>query len=74
MTSLSNRGKRVNGKDKSIHRSVALMSHKTTQFKQIDGQLLCSLDKNLLREGFPELNALDVKKIVDFIDGWRPKK
>lgn len=42
--------------------------------EQIDGQLLCSLDKNLLREGFPELNALDVKKIVDFIDGWRPKK
>lgn len=42
--------------------------------EQIDGQLLCSLDKNLLREGFPELNALDVKKIVDFIKGWRPKK
>lgn len=42
--------------------------------EQIDGQLLCSLDKNLLREGFPELNALDVKKIVDFINGWRPKK
>ncbi|XP_062578587.1 uncharacterized protein LOC134240509 [Saccostrea cucullata] len=42
--------------------------------EQIDGQLLCSLDKNLLREGFPELNALDVKKIIDFINGWRPKK
>ena len=42
--------------------------------EQIDGQLLCSLDKALLREGFPELNALDVKKIVDFINGWRPKK
>ncbi|XP_033739023.1 uncharacterized protein LOC117326385 isoform X2 [Pecten maximus] len=42
--------------------------------EQIDGSLLCSLDKQLLREGFPELNALDVKKIVDFIDGWRPKK
>lgn len=42
--------------------------------EQIDGSLLCSLDKQLLREGFPELNALDIKKIVDFINGWRPKK
>ncbi|OWF49836.1 uncharacterized protein LOC110451178 [Mizuhopecten yessoensis] len=42
--------------------------------EQIDGSLLCSLDKQLLREGFPELNALDVKKILDFINGWRPKK
>ncbi|XP_063402306.1 uncharacterized protein LOC134686560 [Mytilus trossulus] len=42
--------------------------------EQIDGNLLCSLDKKLLREGFPELNALEIKKIVDFINGWRPKK
>ncbi|XP_060075042.1 uncharacterized protein LOC132554749 [Ylistrum balloti] len=42
--------------------------------EQVDGSLLCSLDKQLLREGFPELNALDVKKIIDFINGWRPKK
>ncbi|KAJ8306405.1 hypothetical protein KUTeg_016950 [Tegillarca granosa] len=42
--------------------------------EQIDGALLCSLDKKLLQEGFPELNALEVKKIVDFINGWRPKK
>ena len=42
--------------------------------EQIDGQLLCSLDKKLLQEGFPELNALEIKKIIDFINGWRPKK
>jgi hypothetical protein len=42
--------------------------------EQIDGKLLCSLDKKLLREGFPELNALEIKKIYDFINGWRPKK
>ncbi|KAK3091118.1 hypothetical protein FSP39_017241 [Pinctada imbricata] len=42
--------------------------------EQIDGQLLCSLDKQLLQEGFPELNALEIKKIMDFINGWRPKK
>lgn len=42
--------------------------------EQIDGELLCSLDKKLLKEGFPELNSLEIKKIVDFIHGWRPKK
>ncbi|KAL3868186.1 hypothetical protein ACJMK2_041018 [Sinanodonta woodiana] len=42
--------------------------------EQIDGNMLCSLDEKLLREGFTELNALERKKILDFILGWRPKK
>ena len=42
--------------------------------EQIDGNMLCTLDKKLLKEGFPELNALEVKKILDFVQGWRPKK
>lgn len=42
--------------------------------EQIDGKMLCSLDTHFLKEGFPELNALEVKKIMDFIGGWRPKK
>lgn len=42
--------------------------------EQVDGELLCSLDKKLLKEGFPELNSLEIKKIIDFIHGWRPKK
>lgn len=42
--------------------------------EQIDGSMLCSLDKRLLKEGFPELNALEIKKILDFVRGWRPKK
>lgn len=42
--------------------------------EQIDGNMLSSLDVKLLREGFPELNSLDIKKILDFVGGWRPKK
>ncbi|CAL1536687.1 unnamed protein product [Lymnaea stagnalis] len=42
--------------------------------EQIDGSMLCTLDQKLLKEGFPELNALEVKKVMDFIQGWRPKK
>ncbi|XP_046576695.1 LOW QUALITY PROTEIN: uncharacterized protein LOC124284634 [Haliotis rubra] len=42
--------------------------------EQIDGEMLGRLDKKLLKEGFPELNALEIKKILDFIGGWRPKK
>ncbi len=42
--------------------------------EQIDGKQLLDLDDHLLGEGFPQLNALDRKKIVDFINGWRPKK
>lgn len=42
--------------------------------EQIDGSMLCSLDKRLLKEGFPDLNALEIKKILDFVRGWRPKK
>ena len=42
--------------------------------EQIDGDMLGSLDKKLLQEGFPELNALEIKKILDFVRGWRPKK
>lgn len=42
--------------------------------EQIDGSMLCTLDKRLLKEGFPELNALEIKKILEFVRGWRPKK
>ncbi|XP_053395812.1 uncharacterized protein LOC123524018 [Mercenaria mercenaria] len=42
--------------------------------EQIDGNMLSSLDVKLLREGFPELNSLDIKKVLDFVGGWRPKK
>jgi len=42
--------------------------------EQIDGDMLGTLDKKLLKEGFPDLNALEIKKILDFIGGWRPKK
>ncbi|XP_014786267.1 uncharacterized protein LOC106880706 isoform X2 [Octopus bimaculoides] len=42
--------------------------------EQIDGQMLASLDWKLLQDGFPELNTLEVKKIIDFVNGWRPKK
>lgn len=58
MTSLSNRGKRVNGKDKSIHRSVALMSHKTTQFVTFIWNIPRSvilLTNNLSKEKFGKL-------------------
>ncbi len=42
--------------------------------EQIDGKQLLDLNDHLLSEGFPQLNALDRKKIVDFITGWRPRK
>lgn len=42
--------------------------------EQIDGSMLQTLDIKLLKEGFPELNALDIKKVLDFVHGWRPKK
>lgn len=42
--------------------------------EQIDGDMLQTLDRQLLVEGFPELNALELKKIIDFVKGWRPKK
>ena len=42
--------------------------------EQIDGKQLLELDQHLLSEGFPQLNALERKKIVDFAQGWRPKK
>ena len=42
--------------------------------EQIDGKQLLELDHHLLSEGFPQLNALERKKIVDFAQGWRPKK
>ena len=42
--------------------------------EQIDGKQLRELDESLLKEGFPELNSLERKKIMDFVRGWRPKK
>ena len=42
--------------------------------EQIDGLQLEDMDKDLLIEGFPELNALERKKVLDFVAGWRPRK
>ena len=42
--------------------------------EQIDGKQMTDFDAELLGEGFPELNALDKKKVLDFVAGWRPKK
>ncbi|ESP01271.1 hypothetical protein LOTGIDRAFT_157447 [Lottia gigantea] len=40
--------------------------------EQIDGEMLSSLDKKLIKEGFPELNALEIKKILDFVRADQP--
>jgi len=42
--------------------------------EQVDGKQLQELDNELLREGLPELNAFERKKVIDFSAGWRPKK
>ena len=42
--------------------------------QQIDGRQLQELDDQLLTAGFPQLNALERKKVLDFRNGWRPKK
>lgn len=42
--------------------------------QQIDGHQLQELDEQLLAAGFPQLNALERKKVLDFRSGWRPKK
>ncbi|XP_013414382.1 uncharacterized protein LOC106176505 [Lingula anatina] len=42
--------------------------------QSIDGKMLIDLDEDDLNEGFPHLNALERKKIVKFIRGWRPVK
>ena len=42
--------------------------------EQVDGKQLQELSDELLREGMPELNAFERKKIIDFTQGWRPKK
>ena len=57
-------------------RYIGLRERLVTHFceEQVDGKQLGELDDALLREGFPELNALERKKILDFISGWRPKK
>ncbi|GFO37167.1 grb2-associated and regulator of mapk protein [Plakobranchus ocellatus] len=39
--------------------------------EQIDGSMLCTLDKKHLKEGFPELNALELKKILDFVQAFQ---
>ena len=57
-------------------RYIGLRERLVTHFReeQVDGKQLGDLDDALLREGFPEMNALERKKLVDFISGWRPKK
>ena len=54
-------------------RYIGLKPHLMNQFleEQIDGTLLNDIDENLLMEGFPALNALDRKKVMDFKSGWR---
>ena len=39
-----------------------------------DASEVLELDAELLKEGMPQLNAFERKKIVDLIQGWRPKK
>ena len=55
---------------------IGMRDHIVKHFydQQIDGKQLLELNDHLLSEGFPQLSALDRKKIVDFINGWRPKK
>ena len=55
---------------------IGMRDHIVKHFydEQIDGKQLLELNEHLLSEGFPQLNALDRKKIVDFVNGWRPKK
>ena len=57
-------------------RYIGLRERLVTHFReeQVDGKQLVELDDALLREGFPEMNALERKKLVDFLSGWRPKK
>jgi hypothetical protein len=57
-------------------RYIGMKDYIVTRFceEQIDGKQLTELTSQLLLEGFPDLNALDRKKLFDFIKGWRPKK
>lgn len=57
-------------------RYIGLRERLVTHFRdeQVDGKQLAELNDALLREGFSEMNALERKKLVDFISGWRPKK
>lgn len=69
MTSLSNRGKKANGKDKSIHRSVALMSHKTTQFVTLIWNIPRSvilLTNNFSKETFGKLYIVWIDNTFHF--------
>lgn len=42
--------------------------------EQVDGKLLGEMDNHLLKEGFPNMNSLERKKVLDFVQGWRPKR
>lgn len=42
--------------------------------EQVDGKLLCEMNSHLLKEGFPNMNSLERKKVLDFVQGWRPKR
>ncbi len=57
-------------------RYIGMKHHVVLRFveEQIDGKQLQELDDVLVREGFPYLNALERKKVIDFANGWRPKK
>lgn len=69
MTSLSNRGKKANGKEKSIHRSVALMSHKTTEFVTLIWNIPRSfilLTNNFSKEKFGKLYIVWIDNTFHF--------
>ena len=42
--------------------------------EQIDGHQLHDIGEDLLKEAFPQMNRLDIKKLIDFKAGWRPKR
>lgn len=42
--------------------------------EQVDGKFFCEMNSHLLKEGFPNMNSLERKKVLDFIQGWRPKR
>ena len=55
--------------------SVGLMRKTVDTLRQqkVDGKLLVSLDEDVLIETLPDVKKLDIKKILMFVNGWRPK-
>ena len=57
-------------------RYIGMKDHIAVSFSKelVDGKLLCEMNSHLLREGFPNMNSLERKKVLDFVRGWRPKR